>query len=365
MMKNISKPTFFLPVLIALFLLLALFFATILHFNFMRSDVLSYWQESYNWKTPYYEHPPLYALSIAFFRTITFNTLNPVVLMMTINLLTFSVCVICIYQFIRNAEGNHIVAAFGTILFGLWPFVGLTFTVMPIADSPAISLTLAGFIALQKSRRPLAALLLGLAIITHKGVWPIIGLIILADFYMRREFFSKKNFAYLAIILFPLILLWIAGSFYHHSITWLMERSIQVNTSVSGGYPILDGLIGTFQEGGLKGIFKGLVVLSFIILSIVTLVTSIKFKFKYYEYCIAIAIGVLLLFLFSSVETIWGPVRYSKFLVMPLMLSVNSYFKEKTIKPVSVSWSILLFAGLFISQLAYAWYMAVIYFANR
>jgi hypothetical protein len=330
----------------------------------MHSDVLSYWQESTNWKTPYYEHPPLYALSIALSQTITFNLVNPVVLMMAINLVAFSVGVVCIYQFSLNAGTNQTYAAFAALLFGLWPFVGLTFTVMPIADSPAFALTLAGLVSLQKSRRPLAAFLFALAIITHKGVWPIIGLITLADFYVRRELFSRRNFAYLVIMLFPLTILWIGGTFYHHSITWLMERTIQVNTTIAGGYPILDGLFGTLQEGGYIGFLKGSVVLFFLLLSIVTLITSAKFKFKDYEYCIAIAIGVLLMFVFSSAVTVWGPVRFSKFLVIPLILSTYSYFKENQIKLVTISWSLILLIGLFISQLAYAWYITILHIDN-
>jgi hypothetical protein len=74
--------------------------------------------------------------------------------------------------------------------------------------------------------------------------------------------------------------------------------------------------------------------------------------------------GVLLMFLFSSAYTIWGPVRYSKFLVLPLILIMNSIFKGKRIKPVAIAFSVILLAGLFISQLGFAWYLTVYHLDN-
>ena len=364
MLKNKSGLYFAVSVLIILFLLEVFFFIGILHYNLMHSDVLSYWQESMSWRTPFYEHPPMYAWIIALVRTITFNTINPLALMISINLLTFAISVICVYEFVYHAGINQTFAIFSAFLFGLWPFVGLTFTVMPIADSPAFAFTLGGLVALQKSRRPLAMFLFALASLTHKGVWPIIGLIVLADFYVRHEYFSRRNLAYLGILLFPLVTLWIAGSFYHHSIFWLVQPSIKVNTTFGGGYPILDGLIGTFQKGGTVGIVKGLTVLFFILLSIATLVASVKVKFTNNIYCIAISLAVLIMFLFSSAQNVWGPVRYSTFLVIPVVFTVYTFVKEKHFKLNAVLWSSILFLGLYISQLAYAWYIKFLHIDN-
>ena len=364
MLNRISKLSFVVCVTVVLFLIVAFFFTFILRYNLMHSDVLSYWQESISWKNPFHEHPPLYPLSIALSRAITFNVFNPVVLMMAINLFAFVVCIICIYKISCNAGTNQTFAAFAALLFGLWPFVGLTFTVMPIADSPAFALTLAGLLSLQKSRRPLAAFLFALAIITHKGVWPIIGLITVADFYIRRELFSRRNLSFLVIMLLPLTILWIAGSFYHHSINWLMERSILVNTSIASRYPVLDGLFGSFQKGGFVGLLKGTVVLFLLFTCLGSLMISIKYKFKAYEYCIAIALGILIMLLFSSAQTIWGPVRYSKFLVIPIIIILNSLFKDKEIKRSTLSWSLILLFGLFLSQLGFAWYLTVLHLDN-
>lgn len=132
---------------------------------------------------------------------------------------------------------------------------------------------------------------------------------------MRRELFSKRNFLFLGIMVLPLLTLWLAGIPYHNEINWLMERSMRVNTSMGGGYPILDGLFGTFQEGGVKGWGKGLVVLFFLLLNLFSLFASLKLKFKYYEFGVAISLAVLIMFLLSSAATIWGPVRFSRLLV--------------------------------------------------
>jgi len=75
-------------------------------------------------------------------------------------------------------------------------------------------------------------------------------------------------------------------------------------------------------------------------------------------------LGVLLMFLFSSAFTIWGPVRYSKFLVIPLMLSAHHHLKGILFRRPQVIWSIVLFSGLFITQLAYAWYLKILHTDN-
>ena len=341
----------------------ALFLGMFLHYEFLRSDVLSYWQESINWSVPFNEHPPLYALTIALIRTLTLNTIPPIVLMMGINLICFCCCTLLIVQFIQAAGIKPIYASAGALLFGLWPLVGLTYTVLPQADIPAIVLTLAGLVMIQKQRTPIAALLFGLAIITHKGVWPIIGFVIIADFYLRREFLSRKNLVFLLIMLFPLATLWIAGSFYHHSVNWLMERSMRVNTSVGGGYPILDGLFLNLREGGIKGLVKASIVLFFLSLSLVSLIASLKLKFKYYELCSAIAGAILIMLLFSSAGTIWGPIRFSKFLVIPLIFIANSYLEQRKAGRTIKAQVVVLFVGLFISQFVYAWYIADVFFA--
>ena len=358
-----AKASFLFGFLFSLYFLLAIFFASVLNYDFMRSDVLLYWNESLAWMTPFNEHPPLYTLAIALARGLTFNLLDPVLLMMGLNLLSFLGCAWLLMKFFKRAGLKQEYAAWGVLLFALWPLVGLTYTVVPLADIPSILLALIGILMLQKARHPLAGLFFGLAIVAHKGVWPIIGLVALADFYTRKKYFSKRNLAFVAIMLLPLSALWLAGIPYHQSINWFMESSLEVNTSLGGGYPILDGLFGTFQEGGLKNWVKGAVILFFILLTLFSLFVSLKLRFKYYELCVAISLAVLIMFLFSSAATIWGPVRFSRFLVFPLIFFFNAHHGLQISKRVSFSLGAIAVFVLFISQLAYAWYIAFVFFA--
>ncbi len=284
--------------------------------------------------------------------------------MMAINLVTYAASIALIYVISRNFGTSQVFAALAALLFGLWPFVGLTFTVMPIADSPAFALTFAGLLSLQKSRRPLAAFLLSLALITHKGMWPIVGLITLADFFVRREYLSWRNAAYLGIMFLPLGVLWIAGSFYHNSASWLIDRGIQLYTPAAGGYPILDGLIGSFQKGGLVGLLKGWVVLLLLLLSVSTITVAYKYKFMGYEYCLAIGAAVLFMLLFSGAQTIWGPVRFSKILAIPMILILNARFKVEQIKKSTFALSLAMMFVLFVTQLGYAWYITIYHVDN-
>ncbi|MEQ1638186.1 MAG: hypothetical protein ABL903_16015 [Methylococcales bacterium] len=250
-------------------------------------------------------------------------------------------------------------------MFGLWPFVGLTYAVNPQADLPAISLFLAGLYRLQDSRKLSAACFFGLAIITHKALWPFIGLLVAADFLYRKDCFSRQNILMIGIMLLPLGILWFAGSFYHHSYTWLLSSNLKEELASSSNLPILDGLIGTFLfEEGIKGVLKGFLLMSFALLAVGTIFLSNQHKYQNYFYGIAISLAVLLLFILLNHYEIWAAARFSRLLAIPLVLSVAKMVQDNPSKQLSGVITVL-FLILFLSQFAYAWYMARIYFAPQ
>jgi hypothetical protein len=360
---DFTKPICPILLLLSGYFLIAVYLGVFLKHSFLISDVLGYWRDSLEWKTPFnIYHTPLYPLIIAFIRGVTFNRIPPVGLMMGINLAAYLISLWLIYKILQKADASKELSAIGPILFGLWPFVGIVYAVAPLADLPSMVLFLIGFYQLMNSRRFSSALLFGLAMITHKSMWVYVGSVIISDFFYRREYISFRNVLIVLIALLPIGILWITGSFYHGSFTWLFLSDYRVEFAPRGTLPILDGILGTFVDGGIKGIVKGSILLGLLFVSIVSLVLSARYKYQYFEYGIAISITSLIIFFTLNQEIIWGAVRFGRLVAIPLILIVNSRNELKRI----VWWKsppvIALFLILFISQVVFAWYMAQIYF---
>jgi hypothetical protein len=344
------------------YILVALFFSLYLHYDFMRSDVAWYWQDSINWRTPFNQyHVPLYPLIIALFRGITLGILPPILLMMGINLAAFLGSAFILYRIFKVCGVDEKLAALGILVFGLWPCVGLIYTVDPLSDMPAMFLFLLGLYFLLVERRNPAAIFLGLSMTTHKVMWFFVGAIILFDFFKRREFFSKRNIVFILITLLPIGILWFAGAIHYGKLTWLFASSINIET-LQIRYPIFDGLIGTFREGGIKGISKGVLLSGFACLSVIIILTISRHRYKKKEYWLVISIVVMALFLLINHIEIWSAMRFGRLLALPLLVIANNSsgirIKRWWHKPAVA----ITIAILFFSQFAFAWYMARIFF---
>ncbi len=298
---------------------------------------------------------------IAIFRGITLGALPPVILMMGINLGAFLVSVHLVYRIIQAGGASDEISTIGAFLFGLWPFVGLTFTVLPLADLPGISLLLTGLYLLQGSRRLSAALFLGLSILTHKAMWLLVGLLIIAVLF-RKEFISKRNLQFIGITLLPIGVLWLLGSYYHHSITWLFSTNLESEVASNSNIPILDGMLGTLMEGSLKGIVKGTIIMVMAISSAISLYASARLKYEYFHFGMVISAAVLILFLVLNQHEIWAGVRFSRLLAIPMALIANTPFGRKRLSWWGLPMTITVLIFFFLTQFAFAWYLARVYY---
>lgn len=359
-------PVSFFPVIIltAGYILVAVFLIVFLEHNFLQSDVLGYWQDSLHWRNPFHSfHVPGYPLLIAFLFTITFQLLSPVTVMWVINFIAFTVSVYLVYRLIFAITDNAELALGAALLFGLWPFVGLTYTVVPLADLPSICLFLLGLWYLQRSKMVLAGIFFGLSTITHKAIWLFVFLILLLDFVRRREYVSKRNFILLTLTFLPLAILWLLGSMYHHSMTWIISSNYQVEFASRSGFPVLDGILGSLFEGGIKGILKGMLLVGFAVVGGAALFLSSKRVADFQYWGIAVSLGVLVLFFLLNTHEIWAAARFSRLLVIPLAIGLpkipSTFPAEKRKGTLVISVLVVLFS----TQFLYAWYLARIYFA--
>lgn len=344
------------------YVVVAVYFRFVLEYEFLRADVLWYWQDSLNWRAPFNRfHVPGYPLIIALFKGASLDRLPPVVLMMGINLAALLVSAIAVYKSIQCAGISERYATLGACLFGLWPFVGLVYTVNPISDLPAMAFFLTGLWALLRSSNRVAALLLGLSLIVHKGMWPFVAFLSLAYMYKERPP-ALKSIVTFSILILPLFILWLAGAAYHDSPGWIVSSSATVGADTRTALPILEGVIGTIQQGGLKALVKGGLIVALFTTSILLLFFNYKVRPLYFQYGMAICVAGLLLFVFLTSVEILAAVRFSRLLVLPLIWLVGYWYRNK----LSI-WSNNLLMGfvllvLFSSQLAMSWYMARVFY---
>jgi hypothetical protein len=344
------------------YMAVALYLRFVLEYEFLRVDVLGYWQDSLDWQTPFNRiHVPGYPLIIAFFRSISFGRMPPVILMMAINLAALLISAGAVYQSIIISGISQRFAVIGACLFGLWPFVGLVYTVAPLADVPAMAFLLTGLLALLCSRKWLAALLFGMSLVVHKAMWPFVMLLVFAYIYQYRPR-TWKDLEALLILVLPIFVLWLTGAFYHGSPEWLISSSVSIGADTRATAPILHGIIGTIQQGGVKGTVKGGIIVAFSMASILLMFLNFKVKPSYFQYGIAICVASLFLFVYLTHLEIWAVVRFSRLLVLPLIWLIGYLYRNRLPIWLNRQFVGLLLLILFATQFAYAWYMAKVFF---
>lgn len=339
----------------------------LLGFDTLRSDAASYWQDALAWAMPYDAfHVPGYAWLIAAARA-AFPVLPPLAMMQAVTLLALLAGAWLVYRILKDAGVEDEPAAWGALAYGLWPFVGVTYVALPVADAPALALSLAGTWALCRRRPYAAALLLGLALVTHKATWPLVALLWTALLLSRDRPRPGRTIGATALLLLPLAVLWAAGSMHHGTPAWLVSSNWAAEIQSTGALPVLDWIGDTLDRGGF-GLVKGAVVVGVAALAAVLTWTSARAERPYAGYGAAIALAILLLCLALNRHEIWAAVRFSRMLVLPLGWSLLVSGAPQRVRDyrdghrwVSGAARPLLAAALLASQLAYAWYMARVF----
>jgi len=362
-----SKMEIVLIILTIFFILLALFLSEILHFEFMQSDALGYWNDSLNWQTPFHPfHVPGYPLLIALVRFLSLDILRPSLLMLGINFVAFLTSSWLIYRLLLLDRVSEKYASLGALLIGLWPFVGLVYAVNPIADQIAVALLLAGWYFFRRSRSWIGGIAIGLTMITHKSMW-VFGFAVLFAFLLsqKQSLLSRHNIMLILFTCLPLLTLWISGAIYHQSVTWIVENNLEVEIASRGSLPILDGIIGTLTEGTVKSYVKLGIVIAMAVTAMYTLINGFMSLTHTGAYYVMAVSSCVILFLVSlNRYEIWAAVRFSRLLAPALMwCTYHSGRPRILLKLLNNSLGrLFIFGFLTLSQFAYAYYMAVEYY---
>ncbi len=328
-----------------------------LGFDFFLSDVKDYWKDSLNWRHPFNVfHVPGYPLVLAGLRGLTFGTIPPLVIMRGITFLALLTGAGLTYALLRREgiEPRH--ASLGMLLFAFWPFVGLVYSVWPVADIFAITIFLGGLYALVQARMVLAALLLGLTLIVQKALWPFVGFAaVLAFWHSPRQ----NMVVFFLLLLIPLGALFIAGTLYHGSPTWILAGDLRVEIASRSRLPILDGIVGSLFHRGMKGIVRSGIILAVAAAPAFTLAIGSRFDTQESRLSLAISGAVLLLCLFLNQAVIWAVLDFSRLLVVPMLWRIHR--TRPSLLENTQLWTLII-SGMLVSQFAFAWYMATVFF---
>jgi hypothetical protein len=355
------RPWSILLVVACSFAVIALYLTLVLQFDLMQSDALWYWEDAQSWRAPFNPyHVPAYPLMAALLNALTFHVLSPLALMMALNLAALLGGTLLVYRLARGNGVDGTTAAVGAYVFAFWPAVGIVYCVHPLADMPAITLFLAGLLALQRSRLLAGGVFLGLSLVAHKVLWPFVAIVVILDSLSRKLRLSSRNLMAAVSLGTPIVLLWTFGAIHHNSALWLITKSAGVESQRIS--PILDGILQTFARGGFIGLAKGILVGGLAALSAVLLYFTYRFKTDPYRQGIALSAVVLIMFLALNEIEIWAGVRYGRLLVLPLVWLIGQRYALTTRGWLAKAVIACLLALLLASQFAFAWYMARVYF---
>ena len=320
----------------------------VLRFDMFRSDVQSYWRQSFEWRSPFNDWwVPGYSLVIAAVRGLTFGILPPLAVMVPISALAYLIAVRTVYR-IGLEVGSTYALEFGAA-FALFPLVGLTTAVYPLSDISAIALFLLAGLAMLRRQWLRFALFAGAALVTHKVMWFFVPPLVATAFVRDR---AARPIVPLAFV--PLIAWIVGGYFKFHHLLWFIRFNYEAHTVAKGGLPVLGGLVETFALGTPIKIGKG--VLIAIVLS-TALVSGVGCARR--RQWVGVWISAVVAFLVAAVNAyeIWIAVRFAKLLVVPWCLLTGG-----AMAPPPPRWNkataALGLALLMLTNLAYGYYLA-------
>jgi hypothetical protein len=348
-----------LPLLGTAVALYALFFVYLkggLGFDFLRSDVLNYWEYSLTLTTPYSTWwVPGYPVMIALVRAATFDVLPPIAVMMSI---TGTFYLIGVAVFYRLSNELAITSPRElTLLFAAYPFVGLTYRVYPLADGVAIGLLLLCLLYYWRERWVACSVFFGLMILTHKATW-FFALPLLVFALVKH----RQARVPLLLATVPLLTLIALGAVHHKDILWMMRWSTQNLLTSRSSLPVFDGIVGSLMTGGLAKGVKGLLALCVFLLAAVSVVPCYRRRFWI---GVSIGLGLIMMGVIVNQVEIWALVRFSSVLLLPLgylLLTRNSGFSRRWGGLTATRFRIL-FVGAIACNAAFGYYMARRFFA--
>ena len=362
-MFNLRQRKFILPYLGAYVGVLILFL--LYGFDLFTSDAKNYWIDSLTLAEPFHPfHVPGYPALLALFRSVTFNLFSPIFYLQLLSFLAFTVTLILFFSVNKQSQISIDANKYALALFMFYPMVGIVYIVYPVADALAFATFVLGIFFFLKEKYIWGSLAWAGALFVHKALWIYVALAWFIWAFSNVKRFRWRVILYALLIIAPLMLYAMLGAFYHHNPFWLISSNLSVEVSSRSTFPILDGVFGTFQRGGMIGMVKGSLLLTQYLFALWMLVYTFQRRYTGWEFGLATATGTLILMTFVNQYEIWATLRFGRLLAFPFAHFLDEWLCSVTPKRLNFLKRFAIFAGvlLYISQLFYAWYFSV-YFA--
>lgn len=297
-----------------MYILFVIYFAVILKFDLYRDDVWVYWKDSFNWKAPFSSWwVPGYSILIALVRWLTFGWLSPLATMSLIAGFSYVLAVATVYKTLVKLKINY--AYYMTLIFAVFPFIGLTESVNPRADITAIALTALCILAFENGKWLAFTIFAAAAMMIHKATWFFIPPL------MAFTFVKYKSSRFLLpLALLPLLSWIICGAIYHKNYFWFMHYAVNNLMSSRSSLPVFDGLFGSVLSAKPAKIIKGAVVLLVFVLSIAGGYYS--FRLKHWS-GLFICLSIFLMSIVLNEYEIWAVVRFSRLIIIPAAFTLS------------------------------------------
>jgi hypothetical protein len=320
-----------------------------LEHDFMTGDPGTYWKHSFDLSAPFSTWwVPGYPFVIALVRTLSFNQLPPVMVLMIVSATFYAVQILAVYWLLR--ELNVISAMWVALLFAVFPLVGLTYTVRPYADGMATALLVLAFLYFLKGKWSAFSLLLSMTMLTHKATWLFLCPLMLIAFFRHKQ-------ARVPIILacVPLAILIVAGAFYHKDLLWFMRWSVENLFVSQSSLPVLDGVVNSLLSANTGKKLKGVIILTILLNAFYFLYRAWRSQFWL---GLAISCGVVAMGLVLNQYEVFAVVRFGKVMIIPaayfLLSSSQNSITQNLIKE-RVSF-VSMFIASVLSNVAFAYY---------
>jgi hypothetical protein len=324
-----------------------------LGFDMFRSDIVVYWRNSSDWERLFFSTAwvPGYSLMIAFVRAVTFDSLPPLAVMWPLSAIFYVLSINIAFRLLWELGVRQSLGF--TLIYAVFPFVGLSGAILPGAGSMAMTFFL--LTALTLWRQQWLALSIGgaTALLAHKALWFML-LPLFAIVFIRQK--ASRPFMLLSLV--PVGVLWIAGTIYHSNVWWMTARSARQLMWSTGALPAFDGLVTSLLSHSAPKLLKGVVVLIVFLAAGVLLHRSLRHQFWL---GVAICVGTIGMTAVLNQHEVWAVVRFGRLLVIPLAyfgvsaLGVPSRFTVPTL--------VLAFLAGIVTNFAFAIYTTRYFFS--
>jgi hypothetical protein len=279
------------------------------------------------------------------------NALPPAVVMVGIAAAFYLIAVKAVYEIAEELRMAHAARVAG--LFAVYPFVGLTYSVYPMADVMALAVLFLTLLAYEREQWVRMTVYAGCAVMIHKAMWFFVPPLMLFVFLRHRQ--ARFIVPFSAV---PLVAWIVAGAIYHGDIFWFMRWSMNELVRSRSVLPVADGLLGPFFTGNPVKIIKGLVVATVFLTAVVTAFGSLR---RGFWTGLALSLPIALMAIVINQYEIWAVVRFSRVLIIPIaMLLLDGGRAHPIDRPGLYA---ALFAACLISNLAYGYYVSRAFFA--